>query len=65
MDYLKQILKPHRKEVRKALVGGLAGLVLTGLGQFGVEPEMTVSEAVKTLSGGVGTYLLVWLFPNR
>lgn len=53
MNYLPQMYK--------ALVPLVVGVVLTGLGYFGVTGQMTVEEAL-TFAVTAG---LVWLVPNR
>lgn len=49
---------------RKAIVGGLASLVLVFLAKYGVNSDMSVGDAVNLLANGIVSGGLVWLTRN-
>lgn len=65
LDYLRQLAKPWKPEVRKALVGGVVAAGGYLLAQVGVTPEMTVEVVLEGAGAWVSGYFLTWLFPNE
>jgi hypothetical protein len=50
---------------QKAIVGGLAAALLSGLAIIGVTGDMTVKDACVALANYVVTHLAVWYTTNK
>ena len=59
-DYIKQLAKPHKKEVRKAAVSGIVAGGLALLGLWEITGEMTVEQALGAGGVGIVDYILVY-----
>ena len=59
-EYISQLIRPHRKEVRKAAVSGvvMGGVALLGLWE--ITGEMTVEQALTAGAVGIVDYILVY-----
>lgn len=51
--------------IDKALIALIVPMIMAGLSQLGITPEMTVGEAVPFLISTLIVAGMVWLVPNK
>lgn len=60
-DLVKTLILPNAK----AFVGFAVTILVSALALVGVSGDMTVSDALNVLVGGIATGLSVWVTSNR